>query len=122
MQAIMNSGEVLPLDSGSEGPGRFTSRQLLDARKSLAKRATAMAMRRSRGSAPPWPPAVSVDSLSPAERDAFDYLMTGGDLKALVWGTSEARERLLSAAREAWRVQGLSVLSILSRSLAERTG
>jgi hypothetical protein len=120
LQAIMNSGEVLPLDSDTEGRGRFTSRHLLDARKSVAKRATAMAMRRSRGTAPPPAYPVSVDSLSPAERDAFDYLMTGGDLKALVWGTSETRERLLSAAREAWRAQGFTVLSIESRSLAEQ--
>jgi hypothetical protein len=118
LQAIMNSGEVLPFDSGTEGQGRFTSRYLLEARKSLAKRATVMAIRRSRGTASP--PPVSVDSLSPAEREAFDYLVAGGDLKALVWGTSEARERLLSAAREAWRAEGFRVLSIESRSLAEQ--
>jgi MobA/MobL family protein/AAA domain-containing protein len=119
LQAIMNSGEVLPLDSGTEGRGRFTSRHLLEAQKSLAKRATAMAMRRSRGSASPPAPPVSVDSLSAAERDAFDYLMTGGDLKALVWGTSELQERLLGTAREAWQAQGFRVLGIESRSLAE---
>jgi hypothetical protein len=119
LQAIMHSGEVLPLDSGTEGQGRFTSRHLLEARKSLAKRATAMAMRRSRGTASPPASPAAVVSLSPAERDAFDYLMTDGDLKALVWGTSEAQERLLSAARAVWQAQGLRVLSIESRSLAE---
>jgi ATP-dependent exoDNAse (exonuclease V) alpha subunit len=119
LQAIMNSGEVLPLDSSTEGQGRFTSRHLLEARKSLAKRATAMAMRRSRGTASPPASPISVDSLSSTERDALDYLMTGGDFKALAWGTSESRERLLSAAREAWRAQGFRVLSIESRSLAE---
>ena len=120
MQAIMNSTEVLPLDSGSEGHGHFTSRQRLEAQKSLAKRATAMAMRRSRSTGYPSAPPVSVDSLSPVERDAFDYLMADGDLKALVWGTSAAREKFLGSAREAWQIQGLRVLSIVSRSLTER--
>jgi hypothetical protein len=115
----MNSGEVLPLDSGTEGQGRYTSRHLLETRKSLAKRATAMAMRRSRGTASPPASPAAIVSLSSAERDAFDYLMTDGDLKALVWGTSEAHERLLGAAREAWQAQGFRVLSIESRSLAE---
>ncbi len=119
MQAIMNSAEVLPLDSGTEGDRRFTSKHRLEAQQSLAKRATAMAMRRSRGMGQSPTTPASVDALSAGERAAFDYLMTGGDLKALVWGASEGREKLLSAAREAWQVQGLRVLSIESRSLTE---
>jgi hypothetical protein len=119
LQAIMNSGEVLPLDSGSAGEGRCTSRLLLEARNALAKRATTMAMRRSRSTASPPAATASVGSLSATQRDAYDYLMAGGDLKAIVWGAGEARDRLLSAARDAWQSEGLRVRSLESRALAE---
>jgi hypothetical protein len=118
--AIMNSGELVPLDSGTACQGRFTARYLLEAHKSLVKRATVMAMRRSHGAAQPMSLPASVQLLSPEERDTFDYLTASGDFKALAVRASDAEGRLLTAVREAWQARGFRVLGIDSRSLARR--
>ena len=148
LAAVMESGELVTLNPGGGNPLRFTSRDMLDAEKSLMKRVAAMAMRRGHGvphqfRIPPHPPMTKLPplalneeplalteepralkeeplALTEEQRGAFEYAMSGGDIKALAVAAGNDKSVLLAAMREAWEIQGLSVIGVaLSRIAAE---
>jgi Ti-type conjugative transfer relaxase TraA len=134
LAAVMESGELVTLNPGGGNPLRFTSRDMLDAEKSLMKRVAAMAMRRGHGvpHQPRIPPLPRMTKLPPRalteepralteeQRGAFEYAMSGGDIKALAVAAGNGKSVLLAAMREAWEIQGLSVIgAALSRIAAE---
>ncbi len=119
--AIMESSELAALGADSGNPGRFTSRDMLEAEKSLMKRVAAMTTRRGHGA--PSPARMSeLAQHSPIEeqRSAFEYLVSEGDIKALALRAGSGRSALLAASREVWESQGLRVQgAALSRIAAE---
>jgi Ti-type conjugative transfer relaxase TraA len=120
LAAIMASGELVALTPDGAN-SRFTSRDMLDAEKSLMKRVAAMAMRRGHG-APPQPqsPKLPPHSLTEEQRRAFEYVAGEGDIKALTAMAGDAKSALLAAVGEAWELQGLRVIGVaLSRIAAE---
>jgi Ti-type conjugative transfer relaxase TraA len=121
LRAIMESSELVALAPDTENRVRFTSRDLLEAEKSLMKRVAAMAMRRGHGV-----PSQSRTSLLPPhslteeQRSAFEYMVGEGDIKALTVVADSGKNALLAAARAAWESQGLQVVGVaLSRIAAE---
>jgi Ti-type conjugative transfer relaxase TraA len=121
LAAVMASAELaaLPCDAGK--PPRFTSRDMLEAEKSLMKRAAAMQMRRGHG-VPPPPPASELPpySLPEQQRSALEYLMAEGDIKALAVTEESGTGALLAAARAHWESRSLRVIGVaLSRNAAE---
>jgi Ti-type conjugative transfer relaxase TraA len=134
LAAVMACGELVTLTSDGSNPLRFTSRDMLEAEKSLMKRVAAMAMRRGHGVAhqariPPHPRTAELPpralteepiELTEEQRGAFEYAMGGGDIKALAVAAGSGKSVLLAAMREAWELQGLSVIgAALSRIAAE---
>ena len=141
LAAVMECGELVTLTSDGSNPLRFTSRDMLEAEKSLMKRVAAMAMRRGHGVAhqpriPPHPrilkspPQALTEephtlnqerhALTEEQRGALEYAMGGGDIKALPVAAGSGKSVLLAAMREAWELQGLSVIgAALSRIAAE---
>ncbi len=128
---VIDSGELVELPPGgaaeprsggppsgeprSDAPGspepRFTTRDMLEAERSLHRRITAMAGRRrspaaqARSSA-----AVTPDvSLSAEHRRAFDYLTGDGLAKAMLLASDPEPSALLAALHGAWKAAGLSV-------------
>jgi ATP-dependent exoDNAse (exonuclease V) alpha subunit len=120
LAAIMASGELVALTPDG-AHSRFTSRDMLDAEKSLMKRAAAMAMRRGHGAPPRLrESAQPPHSLTEEQRRAFEYLVGEGDIKALTAMAGDAKSALLAAVREVWELQGLIVIGVaLSRIAAE---
>ena len=132
LAAVMESGELVTLtpdaltpDDGS--PVRFTSRDMLEAEKSLMKRVAAMAMRRGHG-VPPQPrmpphPRMAkspLHALTEEQCGAFEYAVGEGDIKALAVAAGNGKSLLLAVLREAWEMQGLRVIgAALSRIAAE---
>jgi ATP-dependent exoDNAse (exonuclease V) alpha subunit len=58
--------------------------------------------------------------LTEEQRGAFEYAMGGGDIKALAVAAGNGKSVLLAAMRDAWEIQGLSVIGVaLSRIAAE---
>jgi hypothetical protein len=107
--AVLQSEELIALPV--EGNiGRFTSRDMLEAEKSLLQRVSVMALRRpghavTAVESSEWSPAA----LGAEDRYAFDYLIGEGDAKAIALAMPAAAE-LLGAARRAWIASGLRVV------------
>ena len=128
LAGILRSGELVALDAQngtadaqSMAPVRFTSRDLLEAEKSLMKRVAAMGMRRGHAAAARSAADRGTPALSEEQRSAFAYLVAAGDIKALAATPQADRGAVLGAARKLWESQGLTVVGVgLSRSAAAR--
>ncbi len=117
LAATLASSELVALPSEGAKPVRFTSRDMLEAEKSLMKRVAAMTVRRGHGLEPgeaQSPP----HSLTEDQRKAFDYMVAEGDLKALAASAGDGKSPPLSAARQVWEAQGLSVAGIAVSRMA----
>jgi len=110
LAAVMACEELAPLAPDKAGELRFTSRDMIEADKSLMKRVAAMTLRRRPG-ASPGPPAGTIDR-GTFDRGDFEYLVGDGDIKALAPGPDAGRHALLAAVREAWESQGMAVIGM----------
>jgi Ti-type conjugative transfer relaxase TraA len=127
LAAVMASGELVAITPDSRDPVRFTSRDMLEAEKSLMKRVAAMALRRGHAvlPGPRLPPEARMPNppphaLTEEQRSAFEYAVGEGDIKALVAAAGSGKSALLTAMREVWERQGLRVIGVaLSRIAAE---
>ncbi len=106
--AVTGSAEMVALDDLGGLRGRFTSRDMLEAAKSLRHRATSMAGRRGHGVAPERLSPQSQSSLRDAHRRAYEYLVSDGDAKALVLSDDD-KAAVLEAARRAWQAEGFQI-------------
>jgi ATP-dependent exoDNAse (exonuclease V) alpha subunit len=120
LAAVMASPELAALSSPAGKPPRFTSRDMLEAEKSLMKRTAAMQGRRGHGVAPSPASAPPPDSLSEKQRCALDYLVADGDVKALAVTDESGTGALLAVVRGLWESRGFRVIGLaLSRIAAE---
>jgi Ti-type conjugative transfer relaxase TraA len=119
--AVTQSAELVALASDGGGQGRFTSRDMIEAAKSLKARTVSMATRRGHGVAPDRQSSVlSQFSLNHEQRRAFEYLVGDGDAKAIAVAAGADKDALLTAARLAWNAEGLQVMGAArSRTAAE---
>jgi Ti-type conjugative transfer relaxase TraA len=119
LAAILASSELIALAPEGAAPARFTSRDLLEAEKSLMKRVAAMGMRRGHA-APVRPRNTASPALSEEQRGLLEYLAGAGDIKVLAASPDPGRGALLAAARELWESQGSTVVGVaLSRNAVE---
>jgi ATP-dependent exoDNAse (exonuclease V) alpha subunit len=110
LAAIMACSELIALSSAAAGATQYTSRDLIEAEKSLMRRALTLAARRS-GAAPlKASDAAQMPAAWPRPlRDAFSYLISAGDFKAAAL-LGEEQTELLPAARAHWHAHGRRVL------------
>lgn len=105
---------ALPLDPA--GRARFTSRDMVDAAKSLRQRVVSMATRRGHGVAPHLL-ADALSSVGVDDQRTVDYLLGEGDAKALLLAAMPDSTPVLTVARAAWDRDGLRLYRIASRTL-----
>jgi Ti-type conjugative transfer relaxase TraA len=116
LAAIMASGELAVLAPDQSGEVRFTSKDMIEAEKSLMKRISAMAARRRAGESP-----AAAGSASPSgafESDDFEYLAGEGDIKALAATPDAEKPALLAAVRQAWESRGMTVIGMAVSKIA----
>jgi len=114
LAAVMASSELIALNTSAGRPAEYTSRDLIEAQKSLLRRARTLAARRSAAPRSGSPPHLSGMALLPAAwpsalRETFSYVIGPGDFKAVAL-LDEERAELLPAAREYWQSQGRQVV------------
>jgi Ti-type conjugative transfer relaxase TraA len=89
---------------------RYTTREMLEAEKSLLHRTQVMDQRRSHGvSESHQASALSQRPLSDEQEAAFRHVTAAGDLKAVVGVAGSGKSTLLGAAREAFEAEGYTV-------------
>jgi Ti-type conjugative transfer relaxase TraA len=107
--AITQSSDLVALGTADGGQRRFTSRDMVEAEKSLVRRAASMVARRGHGVDADRQSRVSTQyALDDEQHRAFEYLVSEGDVKAIAV-TNSTKAGLLPAARHAWDSQGLAV-------------
>jgi len=120
LTAVSQSSELVAL--GAAGvQDRFTSRDMIEAEKSVLRRTASMASRRGHGVALERQNLIAAQcTLSDAALRAFESVVSEGDAKALaVSGSPKAA--ILAAASQAWGEQGLAVRGVApSRRAAAR--
>ncbi len=108
LSAVSQSSELVALGSAG-GQDRFTSRDLIEAEKSLLRRAALMASRRGHGVPLDRQNILSAQCmLRDSARQAFMCLVSEGDAKALAV-TGQPKAAILTAASQAWGEQGFAV-------------
>ena len=102
--------ELVPLGRDDRRRMRYTTRDMLDAEKSLLSRAAAMTTRRGHGVAPQRQlAALTPSTLSAEQRTAFHHVTAEGDIKTIVGVAGSGKSTMLEAARRAWEMEGLTV-------------
>jgi len=119
LRAVLQSPELVPLPPATGAARRFTSRDMQDAARSLERRVTAMAGRRSHSIAPQDLAAV-LARLPLAEgvmAGVFADLSGGGAAKAVALGDGKAW--LIEAVAAAWSAAGFEVVRVTPRTLGQ---
>jgi len=111
LTAVSQSSELVALGAAG-GQDRFTSRDMIEAEKSVLRRTASMASRRGHGVALERQNLIAAQcTLSDAALRAFESVVSEGDAKALaVSGSPKAA--ILAAASQAWGEQGLAVRGV----------
>jgi Ti-type conjugative transfer relaxase TraA len=106
---VFASPEIVALGTRDGSEARFTSRDMVEAEKSLLRRIASMAARRQSGAADSSSAAPSPESLSEADRRTFDHLGGAGQAKAAVLEPGPGKATLLTAIHRMWTSAGLLV-------------
>ena len=107
---VTTSDELVALGKDDANRVRYTTRDMLEAEKSLLHRTKVLEGRRQHGvSASKQASALSQTSLSDEQESAFRHVTAAGDLKALVGVAGSGKSTMLAAARTAWEAEGLTV-------------
>jgi Ti-type conjugative transfer relaxase TraA len=107
---VTTSNELVALGKDDRNIIRYTTRDMLEAEKSLLNRSKVLAGRRQHGvAASRQVSALSQTNLSEEQKTAFNHVTGEGDLKALVGVAGSGKSTLLAAARQAWEAEGLTV-------------
>jgi hypothetical protein len=112
LRAVLQSPELIPLPAAAGGARRFTSRDMIEAAKSLARRVTAMAGRRGHTVAPHHCVGVLARLVPPDDAMARVFMdLTGvGAAKAVALGDDDGKVRLIEALVAAWSAAGFAVV------------
>lgn len=107
---VTTSEELVGLGKDDANRVRYTTRDMLEAERSLLNRSTVMDRQRSHGvGAVREASALSQTRLSVEQETAFRHITADGDLKALVGVAGSGKSTMLAAARQAWEAEGLTV-------------
>jgi len=107
---VTTSPELVGLGMDDQGRQRFTTREMFERERGMLADAERLSVRRGHGvSRGRQASVLSNNRLSDEQRQAFEHVTSAGDLKSLVGVAGSGKSTALSAMREAWEAEGLSV-------------
>ena len=107
LSTVLRCTELVALAPADEWPALFTSRDLIEAEKSLMRRAQAMAARRGHG-IPSSAGAAHCGLWPKGQCDAFVHATSEGDFKAITLAGGMKGE-FMNAMRAVWNAEGYRV-------------
>jgi Ti-type conjugative transfer relaxase TraA len=110
LRAVMESPELMSATAAHESPLRFTSRDLIEAEKSLMRRAAALANRRGH--------AGICGTDTPNGDDALAHVISSGDFCVIAATEMSDGSRLVGTARQMWIAAGFRVICAASSATA----
>ncbi len=120
---VMNSPDLVALTGTGTGTGAgaadaidYTTRDLIEAEKSLMRRAATLSIRNTRQHSNTY-----TSTAQPGETDRsslVNYLLSGGDFKALKSPAGADKYKLVAAASEFWHAQGHRVMGLALSSFS----
>jgi hypothetical protein len=112
LRAVLQSPALIPLPRAAGAALRFTSRDMIEAAKSLDRRVTAMAVRRAHGIAPHHLTAAlaRLSLADDAIAHVFMDLIGSGAAKAAALADDDVKARLIGAMTAAWSAAGFEVV------------
>ncbi len=121
LRAVLQSPELVPLPPASGAARRFTSRDMIEAARSLERRVTVMAGRRGHSIAPHDLAAVLARVPLPDRvlAGVFADLIGVGAAKAVALGDDEGKARLIEAVAAAWVGSGFEVVRVTPQTLGQ---
>jgi len=118
LRAVMQSPDLVALSPAGGVPGRFTSRDMIEAARSLQRRGAAMRERVGFAITPHSLAAVlSRFSLQDELARAFEHLVGDGAVKAVAMVDESGRLKLLDAVMAALLADGLKAVRVAPQSL-----
>lgn len=108
LSAIVACSELVALNATDGRPAEYTSRDLIEAEKSLMRRALKLASRRR---AAARSDALMPEAWPPPLCESLAYAVAAGDFKAIGL-LEEAHAEFLTAVRAYWQSQGRRVLEV----------
>ncbi len=115
LSRIMASPELIALSPTDGRPTLYTSRDLIEAEKSLMRRALTLASRHAGAAVPQASKAALIRMRSQGLREAFSNIVSAGDFKAAATAAEETAQ-LVAEARAHWSAQGKRVLDAVPRA------
>jgi Ti-type conjugative transfer relaxase TraA len=118
---VTTSPELVLLGEKDRGHPRYTSREMLEVEERMRNETELLGMRSGhKVAADRISEASSKINLSGEQMQAYEHLVSAGDLKVMVGVAGSGKSRLLSVARHAWEAQGYCVKgAALTRIAAE---
>ena len=107
---VTTSPELVLLGEDDRGRRRYTSREMLETEERMLNEVELLSLRNGhRVTSDRIPEASSQSNLSGEQLEAYEHLISEGDLKVMVGVAGSGKSRLLSVARQAWEAQGYRV-------------
>ncbi len=133
MGAVRGSPELVALGKDGRGEDRFTSRDMIETERRLARETQSLAEREHHGVAERDRERAIASAerrglvLSAEQRSAFEHATNARDLGVVIGYAGTGKSAMLGVAREAWesagyQVQGLALSGIAAENLESGSG
>jgi Ti-type conjugative transfer relaxase TraA len=117
-EKVKASEELVFLGKDHQGRDRFTTKEMLGIEKSMVEHSKTLLDREAHGVSARVIENTANPSLSPSQKQAYDHLVSAGDIKCVVGYAGTGKSYLLNTTRETWEKEGYKVIGATLAGIA----